>query len=141
MDFNISNGASVGGDRFKADDHKGAFLIMFEPKGVRTGIATQFGSADSTDTDVTVFLTEAELKQGKPSTILTNAGIMGALGKSLQGNVNGIVIGKLGQKDTGKGRPAWIIEPADPRLTGQVKDYLVAREEARQADLPDFMRD
>ena len=144
MSIDIANGASVGGTEygefFKAADHQSAFAIIFEPKGVRPQVQTKFGPKDYTDVDITIFLSAAEVEQGKPSTILPNATTQGNLGKSLAAYVGRVTVGKLGQVPTDKGNPAWTIEPLEQATVAGLVKYLEEREAAKQAELPDFLK-
>lgn len=143
MTIEISNGASIGGgygDFFRPKEHASAYAIIFEPKGVRPGVETQWGPKDYTDADVTIFLSQAEVEQGKPSTVMPNATTEGNIGRSLAGLVGRVSVGKLGQVPTKRGNPAWIIEALPQEtVTGLVK-YLEDRNAAQQEELPDFLR-
>lgn len=142
--FDLVNGASAGGTEygefFSAKDHVSAHAIIFEPKGVRPQVQTKFGPKDYTDVDITIFLSEAEVEQGKPSTILPNATTQGNLGKSLAAYVGRVTVGKLGQVPTDKGNPAWTIEALPQETVAGLVKYLEAREAAKQEELPDFLK-
>lgn len=132
-DFAIDNGTGGTGGFFKPKEHPNAVAILFEPTGHRPGIATQFGPKDYTDGDFTIFATQSELDQGTPSIVLEGATTEGNVGKSLASYVGRRTVGKLGQKPTTKGNPAWIIEPIEPAQQAKVIDYLVARENKKAA--------
>lgn len=142
--FDIANGASAGGTEygefFKAADHISAYALIFEVKGVRPNVETKYGPKDYTDADITIFLSQAEVDQGKPSTILPNATTQGNLGKSLAPFQGRVTVGKLGQVPTDKGNPAWTIEALPGEVVAGLVKYLEEREAAKQADLPDFLR-
>lgn len=141
FDFDISNGAGLSnGGFFKPKEHQSAAVILFEPKGVRRGIQTKFGPKDYVDGDFTIFLTADELKSGSPSTVMEGATCEGNIARSLEGLVGRATVGKLGQKDTGKGNPAWTIDQVDPKLIPQIKEYVQKREQEKQDSVPDFLR-
>lgn len=135
MAISISNGAgpAVGGF-FKPAEHQSATVILFEPKEFRGGVETNYGTEDHTLGDITIFLSDAELAEGKPSTLMENAVAKGNIGRSLVGYIGGATVGKLGQVPTKKGNPAWVINPVDQAKVDQVIKYV----EDRDA-LPDFL--
>lgn len=142
--FDIANGASAGGTEygefFKAADHVSAYAFIFEVNGVRPNVETKYGPKDYTDADITIFLSQAEIDQGKPSTILPNATTQGNLGKSLAPFQGRVTVGKLGQVPTDKGNPAWTIEALPAEVVGSLVKYLEEREAEKQAGLPDFLK-
>jgi len=143
MTIEISNGASVGGEYgefFRPKEHAGSHAIIFEPKNLRPGVETQWGPKDFTDVDITIFLSEAEVEQGKPSTIMINATTEGNIGRSLAGLIGKVSVGKLGQVPTKKGNPAWTIEALPQATVASLVKYLEAREAAKQEELPDFLK-
>lgn len=145
MSIDIANGASPAGgteygEFFRPGDHVSAHAIVFEVKNVRPNVDTKFGPKDYTDADITIFLSQAEVEQGKPSTILPNATTQGNLGKSLAAYVGRVTVGKLGQVPTDKGNPAWTIEALPQETVAGLVKYLEERNAAQQAELPDFLR-
>lgn len=145
MSIDIANGASPAGgteygEFFRPGDHVSAHAIIFEVKNVRPNVDTKFGPKDYTDADITIFLSPAEVEQGKPSTILPNATTQGNLGKSLAAYVGRVTVGKLGQVPTDKGNPAWTIEALPQETVAGLVKYLEERNAAQQAELPDFLR-
>jgi len=144
MSIDIANGAPAAGggygEFFKAGDHISAHAIIFEPKGVRPQVDTKYGPKDYTDADITIFLSAAEVEQGKPSTVLPNATTQGNLGRTLAGFVGRVTVGTLGQVPTDKGNPAWTIEALPQETVAGLVKYLEDRNAAEQEELPDFLR-
>lgn len=143
--LDIDNGASAGGGGFfKPAEHSSATLIIIEPKGSRN--SSKFQNADGSPkveaiADFTVFSTKAELENGKPGVVMED-GICssGVLAKIIVEKGKGVIVGTVSQTEPRGGKQGyWKIDAVDPALIPKVKEYLVAREEARKADLPDFM--
>lgn len=140
----IDNGASAGGGGFfKAADHATATLVVIEPKGQKTSqYADENGQPKlNAVADFTVFSTRAELESGKPGVVMEDAQTSGVLGKIIIEKRTGVIVGSL-EKTEPKGGKAgyWKINPVDPALIPKVKEYLVAREQAKQDALPAFMK-
>lgn len=144
FDIEIDNGASAGGGGFfKPGEHSSATVIIFEPKGQKT---SQFNGEDGQPklnavADFTIFATKAELEKGKPGVVMEDAQTSGVLANILIEKGKGVIVGTV-EQTPGKGgkRGYWRIMPVDPALVPKVKEYLIAREEAKQEALPSFMR-
>lgn len=141
----INNGAaSANGGFFKPAEHKSAALIIFEPK--RSVMDTQYKNQDGSPKynaqgDFTIFLSDNELKEGKPSTVLENAlCTSGTLAKSLIETIDQVTAGRLEQvpsKTPGR-QPYWTIAQATSEQIEQAVAYLEGREAAKAEALPDF---
>lgn len=134
----IDNGSgnSGGHDRFDFDAHLEAHLVIFEPKGVRTGVKTKFGASDFTDADITVFDTKAELESMAPGAIYKNAGLGGALGRSLAAKVGRVAVGVLAKVPSDKGNDAKVLNATtNDRVAGAIR-YLQKRESEAAATPP-----
>lgn len=141
MNLDIANGTpNIGGEYFKPKEHASAYAIIFEPKEYRPDVPSQWGPKNYIDGDITIFLSAAEVEQGKPSTIMPGATVEGNLARSLSGLVGRVSVGKLGQVPTKKGNPAWTIEALPQETVAGLAKYLEAREAAKQEELPDFLR-
>lgn len=140
----INNGApSNNGGYFKPGEHASATLIIFEPK---SSSASQYKNEDGSSKqnavgDFTIFLSDNELKQGKPSTIMEGAACSsGVLSRTLIESIGQITAGKLEQvasKQPGR-QPYWSIAPVTQAQSDLAVKYLTEREEAKKAALPSF---
>ena len=142
--LDIDNGASAGGGGFfKPKEHSTATVIIFEPKGQKT---SQYMGDDGQPklnaiADFTIFSTKAELENGKPGVILTDGQTSGVLGNILIEKGKGVIVGTVEQTPPKGGKQGyWKISPVDPALIPKVKEYLIAREEAKKESLPPFMQ-
>jgi hypothetical protein len=101
--------APAAGGKFSAKDHNGA-LLLITPTGYREGVETTYGIKDAVSADV-VIIDEQNVSN---SEAITDALLFGGvlIGQTKSKIGKGLVLGRLGQKPTTKGNPAWVL--ADP---------------------------
>lgn len=140
----IDNGASAGGGGFfKPAEHASATLIIIEPKGQKVSQYTGEDGQPKVNAvaDFTIFSTRAELEAGKPGVTMEDGQTGGVLANIIIEKGKGVIVGIVEQTAPKGGRKGyWKISPVDPGLIPKVKEYLVAREEAKKESLPPFMQ-
>ncbi len=107
--------APAAGGNFDARQHNGS-LLLITPTGYREQVATTYGTKDAVAATVVVIDEKEPAKSEKIEDALLFGGVLIGQTKSFVGK--GLVLGRLGQKPTDKGNPAWVL--ADP--TDEEKD-------------------
>lgn len=135
-----------GSAYFKPEDHKNAVALLIEPKSVARDVPNTYAGVtknrDEVTADVTVFVSQADLDNGRgveyKAMTFTHGGITNRLSRVLGDEV----VGRLGKKQFEKApAPAWVIDDVDDATFDKVAAYFEAREAAVQAamnDVPDF---
>jgi hypothetical protein len=101
--------APAAGGKFSAKDHNGA-LLLITPTEYRENVETTFGKKDAVAANVVVI----DEKNVSGSEEIADALIFGGvlIGQTKSKIGKGMILGRLGQKPTDKGNPAWVL--ADP---------------------------
>ena len=101
----------AAGGKFNAKDHNGK-LLLITPTEYREKISTSFGVKDAVAANIVV-IDEANVSGSEEiSDALLFGGVL--IGQTKAKIGKGMVLGRLGQKPTDKGNPAWILtDPTD----------------------------
>lgn len=138
----------TGGRFFKPADYMQVAAILFEPTSIEENVRNEFKGnvsyVDQVTADVTVFKTNADLEDGKPSEVLSDArinkpGIVNRLRKLIDKQPNAVVA-KVAQEQTDKGTP-YVLHEVSSDVEAQVAAYYEKREAEQQAaadDAPEF---
>lgn len=149
MSINIVNGGSTGGGGFlKPEEFTSAVMGIFEAK---KAIQSRFNDERTGQPkfeavgDYTFFLSDAEVKAGKPSIIKEDAVFSsGVLAKVLIENIGNVMVGTLEKTKGAAGKQGyWKIQPTSQANLDKAVAYLEAREAQKEKDreaLPDFLK-
>lgn len=101
--------APAAGGKFSAKDYNGRLLLL-TPTEYRENVETTYGKKDAVAANV-VIIDEAKVSDSEEiNDALLFGGVLIGQTKSKIGK--GMILGRLGQKPTDKGNPAWVL--ADP---------------------------
>lgn len=115
--------APAAGGNFSAKDHNGK-LLLITPTGYREGIKTSFGEKDAVEASVVVIDETKPEGSEKIDDALIFGGVLIGQTKSFVGK--GLVLGRLGQKPTDKGNPAWVLADATEEDKVKARAYLAS---------------
>lgn len=140
MDLPVSS----NGGWFKPEAHKDAVAILIEVRDWQAQVPGNYGPKDTAFCDITIFDTQSELDEGKPSSVNENTRVEATvLARDLKPLVGGACVVTLDQVPVKKAgaNPAWVWVKASGAVVEKVVAYANARDaavEAALADAPDF---
>ncbi len=114
------NDPGVGGDNFPYADHLGA-LLLFDVTEHVANVSTKHGDKDAVSTGIAVL--DGPHQGDTYSDVLVFPRVL--IGQ-LKGSVGGKVLGRLGQRPTDKGNPAWELTTATEPDKAVARQYLAA---------------
>ena len=114
----------AAGGKFNAKDHNGK-LLLITPTGYRENVSTTFGTKDAVAANIVVI----DEKSVKDSEEIEDALLFGGvlIGQTKAKIGKGMVLGRLGQKPTDKGNPAWILTDPTDADANTARAYLASR--------------
>lgn len=115
--------APAAGGSFNAADHLGK-LLLITPKEYKTGIKTTFGEKDVVVSDIVVIDEANPTGSEEIDDGFIFGGVMIGQTKPLIGK--GLVLGRLGQKPTDKGNPAWVLSDPTEAEKEKARAYLAS---------------
>lgn len=114
----------ASGAKFEAKNHNGK-LLLITPQSYVTGIKTTFGEKDAVDCNIVVI---DEANPTNSEEIVGGRLFSGPLIAATKPFVGqGMVFGRLGQKPTDKGNPAWILTDATEDDKAKARAYLASK--------------
>jgi len=114
----------AAGAKFDTKNHNGDLLLV-TPTGYRTGIETKYGEKDAVEAKVVVINEDDPSGSEEYDDALLFAGVL--IGQTRPFINKGIVLGRLGQKETNKGNPAWVLADPTDAEKDVARKYLASK--------------
>lgn len=118
-------------DNFVWADNKGRLLLII-PAKYETGVATKFGDKDAIRGSV-VLLDGPDAGKEYPDTLIFG----GVLIAQIKTKIGRKVLGRVGQRPTDKGNPAWVLDDGNDVDRKTARAWL-DRNQIADADKPPF---
>jgi hypothetical protein len=113
----------AGGDKFEPAVYSGKLLLIYPHKYI-TDIPTKFGEADAIECDIVIL--DQPSPNGQPHRLNSAMIFQNFIVGQTKGSVGGMVLGRLGQKPTDKGNPAWYLLDHTPADAQAATAYIAA---------------
>lgn len=114
----------ASGAKFNAADHKGK-LLLITPTGYKEGISTSFGTKDAVEANIVVVDEQSPAGSQEIDSALLFGGVLIGQTKAYVGK--GLVLGRLSQKPTDKGNPAWVLSDPTDGDKDKARAYLATK--------------